>query len=112
MVVLAPATLRRAVDFVETRRGLEIDIEAIARDVGVSPRAIQLSFRRHLDCTPTAYVRGVRLRGAHDQLRDARRGDGLTVSRVALDWGFNNPSRFAAYYRRTYGRSPGETLRG
>ncbi|HLI60526.1 MAG TPA: helix-turn-helix transcriptional regulator [Solirubrobacteraceae bacterium] len=112
MVPAAHATLRRAIEFVDARSGLDIDVDDIARDAGVTARAIQSAFRRHLDLTPTAYMRELRLQGAHEQLRAARPEDGMTVTRVALDWGFGNPSRFAAYYRAVYGRPPGETLRG
>lgn len=73
-------------------------------------RAIQLAFRRQLNSTPTAHLRRVRLHHAHEQLPHATADDGLTVTRVALDWGFANPDRFAAYYRAAYGRSPSHTL--
>lgn len=47
--------------------------------------------------------------GASDLLRGA---DGLTVADVAMRWGLMHTGRFAAAYRRTYGESPSETLRG
>jgi transcriptional regulator GlxA family with amidase domain len=112
MVPAGHATLQRAMAYLDTRAGLDTDIEDIAREASVTPRAVQFAFRRHLDLTPTGYMRRLRLQHAHDELRDAARGDGVTVTRVALDWGFNNPSRFAAYYRSAYGMAPGETLRG
>ncbi len=34
-----------------------------------------------------------------------------TVSDVAATWGFSSVSRFAAAYRRRYGRSPSEARR-
>jgi AraC-like DNA-binding protein len=33
-----------------------------------------------------------------------------TVTAVAYRWGFSNPSRFTAYYRRAYGTVPSQTL--
>jgi transcriptional regulator GlxA family with amidase domain len=69
-----------------------------------------MAFRRHLDTTPMAYLRRVRLQHAHQQLQHADGQDGQTVTRVALDWGFASASRFAAYYRAAYGRAPSETL--
>ena len=106
-----PDTLRRAIAFIDANPDLDVTIADIARAAGVTIRAVQLAFRRQLHSTPTAYLRHVRLHHAHQQLQDATPDDGLTVTRVALDWGFVNPDRFAGYYRAAYGRPPSHTLR-
>ena len=106
-----PESMRRAIAYLEAHADRDVTIGEVARSVGVGPRALQLAFRRHLRTTPTAYLRGVRLRHAHAQLRRATPGDGTTVARVALDWGFASASRFAARYRETFGELPSETLR-
>jgi AraC-like DNA-binding protein len=109
-----PDTLRRAVGFIEANPDLDIGLADIARSAYVSPRTIQLAFRRHLDTTPTAYLRRVRLDHARRQLQaaDPEAGDRITVTRVAIEWGFANPGRFARYYRAAFGESPAETLKG
>lgn len=104
-------TLRRAISFIESNPDRDISVSDIARAAYVSPRALQLTFRRRLDTTPMAYLQRVRLEEAHDALRSATPGDGTTVSRTALDWGFTNPGRFAALHRRAFGESPNDTLR-
>jgi AraC-like DNA-binding protein len=106
-----PQALRRAIAFIEANPDHELTIADIARAACVSTRAVQLAFRRHLDTTPMAYLRQVRLGHAHEQLSDAIPDDKLTVTRVALDWGFANPSYFAQHYRATYGQPPSRTLR-
>jgi len=106
-----PGTLARATAYIDARHGLGLTIDDVAGAAGVTCRALQLTFRRHLGLTPTAYMRQVRLARAHRELEQAVPGDGTTVTRIALDWGFASPSRFAAYYRSTYGRPPHETLR-
>jgi len=60
--------------------------------------------------TPLEYLRQVRLEHAH---RELLAGDPArqTVTSVAYRWGFPSPGRFSAYYRRTYGVSPSQTLR-
>jgi AraC-like DNA-binding protein len=103
--------LRRAVAFIDANAELDIGITDIAAAGGMSRRAIQLAFRRQLDTTPTAYLRRVRLDGAHRELLDARPDGGLTVTDVAYRWGFSSPSRFAERYRAAYGVSPSESLR-
>lgn len=107
-----PETLRRAIAFIEANPDRDITLVDIARAASVTTRAVQLAFRRHLNTTPMAYLRRVRLHHAHQQLEDSTPDDGLTVTRVALDWGFPNPSRFAALYRAAYGRLPSHSLRG
>jgi AraC-like DNA-binding protein len=105
-----PATLQRAVSFIEANADIDITIADIARAAGVTVRAVQLAFRRHLDTTPAAYLRRVRLDQAHRQLQAAD-PDRDSVTAVAYRWGFSSPGRFAAYYRRAYGVPPSQTLR-
>ncbi len=106
----AVSALRRAVAFIDSNAELDIGIGDIAAAAGVSRRTIQLAFRRHLDTTPTAYLRRVRLDGAHRELLGTQ-PDQLTVTEVAYRWGFSSPSRFAERYRAAYGVSPSESLR-
>jgi AraC-like DNA-binding protein len=107
-----PAALRRAVAFVDSNAGRDIGIADIAGAARVSRRSVEYAFRRHLDMTPTAYLRRVRLDLAHAELQGATAADRTTVTTVAYNWGFSSPSRFAAYYRTAFGRPPSETLRG
>jgi AraC-like DNA-binding protein len=107
-----PGTLRRAMAFIDANPDIDISVSDIARAAYVTPRALQLAFRRHLDTTPLAYLRQVRLHHAHQDLAQASPGDGTTVTTVSYRWGFPSPSRFAAAYRAAYGVSPSDTLRG
>jgi AraC-like DNA-binding protein len=103
--------LSRAIAFIEANPDLDISVADIARAASVTVRAVQVAFRRHRDTTPTAYLRRVRLDGVHEALRDATPGDGTTITEIAARWGFADPSRFSALYRRTYGQPPSHTLR-
>lgn len=78
----------------------------------VTVRAVQLAFRRHLDTTPMAYLRRVRLETLPPATPGCHPDDGTTVTAVAARWGFASPSQFAGRYRRTYGQLPSHTLRG
>ncbi len=87
------------------------DIVTVDRGLfGRAPRAIQLMFRRHRDCTPMEYLRRVRLHHAHQELLAAERAH-TTVAQIAASWGFAHTGRFAVYYRQVYGQSPHSTLR-
>ncbi|MBP1820050.1 helix-turn-helix transcriptional regulator [Mycobacterium sp. OAE908] len=103
--------LRRAVEFVDENFYRDIGVSDIARAVHVTPRTVQLMFRRHLGTTPTGYLRRVRLDQAHRDLTGAKPAS-ASVSEIAARWGFAHPGRFSALYRQAYGHAPNVTLRG
>ncbi|WP_189329967.1 helix-turn-helix transcriptional regulator [Actinoplanes ianthinogenes] len=105
-----PATLRRAVAFIDDNCHRDLSAADIAAACHVTIRTVQLAFRRHLDTTPMAYLRRVRLAAAHQDLRNAQPGT-TTVSAIAATRGFHDHSRFAATYRAAYGVTPSHTLR-
>ncbi|MEV6806113.1 helix-turn-helix transcriptional regulator [Streptomyces sp. NPDC051132] len=105
-----PAVLRRALAYVDDHADQPVTVADIAAAAHVTVRALQYAFRRHLDTTPLAHVRRVRLAHAHQELVAADPGGGATVTRVAARWGFHHPGRFASLYRSTYRRAPHETL--
>jgi AraC-like DNA-binding protein len=86
-------------------------ITELAREQGVSVRSLERAFRRDLGATPSAYLRQVRLRRAREVLL-ASSTDAVTVGQIARRLGFVHPGRFAVQYRRTFGETPSETLRG
>lgn len=104
-----PASVRRAVAHIEAQADDSLTVSAIAAAAHVSPRALQIAFRRHLGTTPMAYARRVRLDHARRDLL-ASDPDRETVSAVAVRWGFHNHGRFAAEYRAAYGENPSDTL--
>ena len=77
----------------------------------VTGRALQYAFRRHLDTTPLAHLRQIRLSHAHQDLMNADPNHGATVTEIAARWGFHHAGRFATLYREAYGSSPPRTLR-
>ncbi|MFE2474850.1 helix-turn-helix domain-containing protein [Streptomyces sp. NPDC059389] len=105
-----PETVRRAVAFIESAPDAEIGLVEMAAAAGVTPRALQYAFRRHLGTTPTAYLRRVRLDLAHADLVAGDAASGAGVAAIAHRWGFHHLGRFAAAYRAAYGHSPKRTL--
>ena len=108
---VAPATLRRAVAFIEAHASLPLTVADIAHAARVTPRALQAGFRRHLGTTPMGQLRRIRLQAAHRELQAADPTRGATVAAVALRWGFASAQRFAACYREEFGVLPSHTLR-
>jgi AraC-like DNA-binding protein len=105
-----PAAVRDAVDIIEARPHLPLTTSTLAMQCHVSVRTLQAGFQRHLSMSPMAYVRVVRLRHAHRDLRSADPTHN-TVAAIAHRWGFTNRSRFAAAHKTMYGQTPLQTLR-
>jgi len=63
-----PTTLRRATAFIDEHATGDISVADIAAHTRVSIRTLHLAFRRHLDTTPMAYLRRVRLDHTHRAL--------------------------------------------
>jgi AraC-like DNA-binding protein len=108
---VGPPTVRAAMAFIEANASRPMTVADIAKATGVGVRGLQQGFQRALDMSPMRYLREVRLREAH---RELRLSDPTitTVGDVAARWGFRHQGRFAAEYRRRYGSPPGDTLRG
>jgi AraC-like DNA-binding protein len=106
-----PATIRRAVQFIDTHAQEDIDLTQIADAAHLGPRGLQAAFRKHRGQTPLEYLRRVRLEGVHRDLRAADPARGDTVAAIAARWGFAHLGRFSASYREIFGCHPDETLR-
>jgi AraC-like DNA-binding protein len=106
----APATIRRAVEFIEANAHRDITVVDIAQAARLSIRGTQAAFQRHLDTSPAAYLRRVRLAGAHRDLVAADPTAGEGVAEIAARWGFLHLGHFAAGYRERYGVLPSHTL--
>ncbi len=104
-----PRHLRLAENFIEASLDRAITIEKIAAAAGISPRGLQMAFRRHRGTTPMDFWRQLRLARAHADLMFA--APGTTVTSVALRWGFTHFGRFSESYRARFGLSPSATLR-
>jgi AraC-like DNA-binding protein len=105
-----PAAVRDAMDIIEASPHLPLTTSILAMQCHVSVRTLQHGFQRHLGMSPMAYVRVVRLRHAHRDLRSADPTHN-TVAGIAHRWGFTNHSRFAAAHKAMYGQTPLQALR-
>ena len=106
-----PDVIRHAIAFIDEHLADDIGVDAIAQAVFITPRMVQMMFRRHLNSTPTEFLRQRRLERAHHQLLIAD-AHATTVKEVASRWKFGHTGRFAIAYRAKYGQAPKDTLRG
>jgi len=106
-----PVMLRQAMAFIHENAHRDITLSDIAASVNVTPRSVQYTFRRYVGSTPLEYLRCLRLNRAHRELQAADPSVD-TVMAIAGRWGFGHAGRFSSMYKRRFGNSPSETLRG
>ncbi|GAB2806676.1 AraC family transcriptional regulator [Lentzea nigeriaca] len=102
--------VRRVIDFIDASDGAQLRLADLTDCADLSARSLHNAFKRHVGMSPMSYVRRRRLQQAHDELLRSDPGNGVTVTDVALRFGFNHTGRFAAAYRERFGESPSATL--
>ena len=105
-----PAAVRDAMDLIEAGPHLPLTTSTLAKQCHVSGRTLQEGFRRQLGMSPMAYLRVVRLRRAHRDLRSANPSHS-SVASIAHRWGFTHLSHFAAAHQKMFGETPLKALR-
>ncbi|RLQ20658.1 helix-turn-helix domain-containing protein [Seongchinamella sediminis] len=79
-----------------------LPIPELARRVHISERELERLFRHHLDTTPLAFYRRLRLEKAQQLLQQTS----FSITNIALRCGFASTAHFSRSYRRHFGHSP------
>ena len=74
----------------------------LARTAGINVTKLKAGFRTRFGTPVFAYLRRIRMEHARRLLMERH----LSVSEIALRVGYQNPSKFAAAFRRQFGMSP------
>ncbi len=90
----------------EFREGLEVD--ALARSVGMSASSFYRHFKTVTSTTPLQFHKDLRLTEARRLLASGRH----SVSSAAFEVGYESPSQFSREYSRRFGSAPREHLPG
>jgi AraC-like DNA-binding protein len=106
---IAPAFVKRVERYIEEHAHEPISIVEMAEHAGVSSRSLFTGFRRFRNTSPMLYLKEVRLRYVHEELKRLSTGT-ATVTSVAYQWGFSHLGHFTTDYKRRFGESPSETL--
>lgn len=85
-------------------------VRELADAVGVSERTLRRSVTVWYGASTKKVVRARRLHGARRDLRAARLDGRVSVTGVALSWGFEHLGRFAGDYRSQFDETPSQTL--
>jgi AraC-like DNA-binding protein len=101
---------RRAADFLRACCHEPLSIADICAAVGANRRMLHLGFQELFGVSPIAYLTALRLNHARADLQKRATRD-LTVTQVAMNWGFFHLGRFSAKFRAHFGVSPSAVLR-
>lgn len=101
--------VRRAMDYMREHIADPIRISEVARHCGLSLRGLQIGFQRDLGVPPRQWLRMQRLERIHAILSTAPHGS-VTVTEVAVQWGFFHLGEFAAHFKARFGEKPSEVL--
>jgi len=103
----SPSQIRRVQDYIIAHAGDQIDTSILANVAGVSLRSLYRLFRDKTGCSPSEYMKQVRLDLARTLLGSPT--DGITVTSVAYKCGFAGLGHFAAAYHERFGEYPSQT---
>ena len=105
---VAPATIKRAVEFMQARIGEPLALADIAAAAGIPGRTLFTHFQYVHGTSPMQFLRRLRFERVREQLLHARPTD--SVSSISGQWGFTHLGRFAVEYRQRFGEPPSQTL--
>lgn len=100
---LAPARLRRVLDFIDDRLDNDITIKALAQTACLSPFHFARAFKVAVGRPPHRYVHEKRIERAKALLI----GSDQPLAEIALCCGFSSQSNFSRAFRQATGTAPG-----
>ena len=84
-----------------------LNVSVLSAELGVSRTQLYKKFKAVTDLSIAQFVRKVRLHKA----RYALERTDLTVSQVALEYGFSSPSTFSRSFREEFDMTPSDVVR-
>jgi transcriptional regulator GlxA family with amidase domain len=100
--------LAQAIRLMESHVDRPLTVAAIARRVGLSPRALELMFSRSIGETPGAYSLRLRLATARRLVLDTAE----PMADIAARTGFSSASAFSRAFKAGFGKAPAGMRRG
>lgn len=100
--------VKRAIQLLRERLDQALDLQSLAKEVGVSPHHLSRKVRTQTGSTLQRHLRRLRIERACEAL-DSKR---MNVTEVALEVGYQSLSHFAKAFREETGRAPSDWLSG
>ena len=99
---LAPAQLRRVIEYIDANIGAELSLAELASVAGLSPHHFGQAFKAVTGRPPHRYVIEKRVHRARDLLYDAK----IPIAEIAHAVGFSSQSHLTINFRRMTGVTP------
>lgn len=98
------AQMERALDYIDQNLVEELQLEQVAREAAMSPAYFSTLFKKLNGVTLWEYVQSRRIEMATEKLISGHE----TISRIALECGYNSISNFNRSFKAIIGLSPGD----
>ncbi|WP_420139932.1 AraC family transcriptional regulator [Sphingomonas sp.] len=97
------ARMRRVLDHIDRQLDADLDLETVSGIAAFSKFHFHRQFRATFGLSLHHYVQLARMRRASYRLTDK---NGLSITQIALEAGYDAPDAFARAFRRRFGQSP------
>jgi AraC family transcriptional regulator len=102
MRAISGRKMRRLIEFIDENLDGDLSLDAMAREVEISPLYLARAFKAAVGQSPHQYVLGRRIERAKELLRNTE----MPVVDVALSAGFSSQSHLSHWFLRNVGVSP------
>jgi AraC family transcriptional regulator len=99
--------LRQITDWMSQHMADEFSLERLATQIGLSRFHFTRLFKAATGASPLQYHLNLRINAASQLLRETKK----SITEIALEVGYNNPSHFAELFHRETGLTPSEYRR-
>ena len=94
--------MAKAMAFIQESLGTRITVADVARHLNVSRRLLEMKARKSIGRTVCDEIQRLRLNRARNLLRNTK----MTVSEIAAECGFYDPSHLGLWFRKTFRLTP------
>lgn len=99
---LAPRTMRRLIEYIESRLDEPLSLPQLAAQAGLSEYYFCRAFRSGTGLSPHRFIIARRLERARHLIKNS----GMSIQEIALASGFCDASQFAVHFRKHVGVNP------
>lgn len=103
-----PRHIRLVENYLHDYADQAICIEDLATMAQVSTRSLYAGFKEFCGISPMQYLRQIRLDRVREDLLNATVP--VSISEIALRWGFMHQGRFSQEYKQRFGETPSQSL--
>ncbi|ORC35383.1 hypothetical protein B4O97_09430 [Marispirochaeta aestuarii] len=94
--------ISRVISKIHENYSRPIEIQALAREAGMSSTAFHASFKAMTSTSPLQYIKNIRLHKAKEIIQN----EGEKANAAAMRVGYESSSQFSREYKRTFGTTP------